>query len=490
MAFLDNGGISSNPRAQTLAVAFSAKYGDVPSFVVRAPGRVNLIGEHIDYCGYSVLPMAIDQDVSMAVLAVSGSNDVEIANINPAYPTASFSCSGIPEIRVKETGPSWHQYFMCGYRGVLESLSLASSVGMRILVDGSIPPSAGLSSSSAMVCCSALVTLWANVGVEANSGQIKDSSGRVIDRKWVADVCRVSERYIGTQGGGMDQAICMLASTGMAKRVDFDPLNVVDVQLPAEAVFVIANSCVKANKAAFADFNVRVVECRLAARMLARHLRLENWMELTKLRTVQEAAGRTLDQMERLVKEVLHPAPYHKLDIMQHLDFESEAEFDEQCLTPNTRQVQEFCLQQRALHVFQEAHNVFRFQELCDFNRMESENDGMGDVSTNGFASQLGHLMDSSHESCKTQYNCSCEELDRLVAICRGAKASHLGDLCFGSRLTGAGWGGCCVSLVRREGVGEFVDFIRREYYLPRGLDPGNAIIVTAPSAGAAVFHL
>ena len=74
-----------------------------------------------------------------------------------------------------EAGPSWHQYFMCGYRGVLESLSLASSVGMRILVDGSIPPSAGLSSSSAMVCCSALATLWANVGVEANSGQIKDS---------------------------------------------------------------------------------------------------------------------------------------------------------------------------------------------------------------------------------------------------------------------------------------------------------------------------
>ena len=79
----------------------------------------------------------------------------------------------------------------------------------------------------------------------------------------------------------------MLASAGMAKRVDFDPLNVVDVQLPSNAVFVIANSGVKANKAAFADFNIRVVECRLAARILSRHLRLENWMEMTKLRTVQ-----------------------------------------------------------------------------------------------------------------------------------------------------------------------------------------------------------
>jgi len=518
MSLVDSRGISSNARARSLAEAFASKYGGFPSFIVRAPGRVNLIGEHIDYCGYSVLPMAIEQDVTMAVLRVArcrsdgtlhpDGNLIEISNVNPAYPDASFPSVGIPEIVVAESGPSWHQYFQCGYRGILESLPLTSSIGLRILVDGSIPPSAGLSSSSAMVCCSALATLWANAGFDVMSGQFKDSRGREVDRKWVADVCRVSERYIGTQGGGMDQAICMLASAGMAKRVDFDPLNVVDVRLPVDAVFVIANSGVKANKAAFADFNVRVVECRLAARMLARHLRLENWMEMTKLRTVQEAGRKTTEAMEHLVKTVLHPTPYQKHELMRDLDFESKSDFDSQCLTANTRHVTEFRLHQRAAHVFQEAQNVLRFQELCHFHsapensgggsggggsrggggeRSEAETAGR---SATGLAAQLGAWMNASHESSRVQYECSCEDLDRLVQICRRAKASHLGDLCYGSRLTGAGWGGCCVSLVKKEGVAEFVDFIRNEYYIPRGLDHSNAVIVSAPSDGAAVFPI
>lgn len=100
MAFLDSRGIASNARARSLADSFATKYGHIPSFVVRAPGRVNLIGEHIDYCGYSVLPMAIEQDVTMAVFVVPGGNVIDISNVNPAYPDASFSSLGIPEIVV------------------------------------------------------------------------------------------------------------------------------------------------------------------------------------------------------------------------------------------------------------------------------------------------------------------------------------------------------------------------------------------------------
>ena len=403
---------------------------------------------------------------------------------------------------------------MCGFRGVLESLSLPSSVGLRVLVDGVIPPSAGLSSSSAMVCCGAIVTLWANVFETKSSAEKQqqqqqqqqpflDPRGRVVDRKWLADVCRVSERYIGTQGGGMDQAICLLATAGTAKRVDFEPaLNVADVRLPAGCVFVVTDSRVKANKAAFADFNVRVVECRLAARLLARHLGLEAWTEMTKLRGVQEAARKSLDEMLTLVSAVLRDSAYEKREIMRHLDFESEAEFDAACLTPNTRHVKEFALRQRATHVFSEAKRVWQFQAICDQVASEREEEkesgdtagsGGGGSGGNGGSggSDLGALMDASHASCRDLYECSCEDLDRLVSVCRGATASHLGGaLCHGSRLTGAGWGGCCVSLVRAEGVDEFLDFVRREYYAPRGIDATRAAIVSAPSGGAAVFRV
>ena len=101
MDLLDPAGLASNARARTLAAAFAAKYGASPSFVARAPGRVNLIGEHVDYCGYSVLPMAIEQDVAMAVLTIPGDQMVVIANANPAYAEASFSGAGIPEISVE-----------------------------------------------------------------------------------------------------------------------------------------------------------------------------------------------------------------------------------------------------------------------------------------------------------------------------------------------------------------------------------------------------
>lgn len=72
------------------------------------------------------------------------------------------------------------------------------------------------------------------------------------------------ERYIGTQGGGMDQAIAFLAERGSAQFIEWNPLRATPVTLPDGAVFVIANSLAEANKAATSDFNQRVVECRLA----------------------------------------------------------------------------------------------------------------------------------------------------------------------------------------------------------------------------------
>ena len=101
MDLLDPRGIGSHGRAKALSGAFVTKFGVPPSFVARAPGRVNLIGEHIDYCGYSVLPMAIEQDVTMAVLALPGDTTITVANTNLAYAEASFSSSGIPEITIK-----------------------------------------------------------------------------------------------------------------------------------------------------------------------------------------------------------------------------------------------------------------------------------------------------------------------------------------------------------------------------------------------------
>ena len=83
------------------------------------------------------------------------------------------------------------------------------------------------------------------------------NTGGNLSAEQLADLCAKSERFIGTQGGGMDQAIEILARSGIAKLIEFNPLRTFDVVLPDGAVFVIANSLAESNKAAGSDYNTR-----------------------------------------------------------------------------------------------------------------------------------------------------------------------------------------------------------------------------------------
>ena len=89
----------------------------------------------------------------------------------------------------------------------------------------------------------------------------------IISKTELAESCASSEQYVGTIGGGMDQAISCLAEAGSAKLIDFNPLRVTSIRLPENSLFVITNSCVEVNKAASNHFNTRVVECRLASQV-------------------------------------------------------------------------------------------------------------------------------------------------------------------------------------------------------------------------------
>lgn len=93
-------------------------------------------------------------------------------------------------------------------------------------------------------------------------------SSKDLPREELASMCARCERYVGVQGGGMDQAICLLAEKGAAKLIEFEPkLKAETVLLPEDAVFVVANSCVEINKGNTSHYNTRVVECRLAAQV-------------------------------------------------------------------------------------------------------------------------------------------------------------------------------------------------------------------------------
>lgn len=83
-----------------------------------------------------------------------------------------------------------------------------------------------------------------------------------------ADLCARVERYVGMEGGGMDQAIEVLANEGSAMRIDFEPLRFSSAALPENALFAVVHSGETLNKAATSQYNERVVECRLAAQVV------------------------------------------------------------------------------------------------------------------------------------------------------------------------------------------------------------------------------
>ena len=301
-------------------------YGAKPTVIIRVPGRVNIIGEHIDYCGYAVHPMAIDQDMLVAARRDTDGEGLVLRNLDPKYP--EYSLSSTCDISISSDKPSWWGYFLCGVKGVVEELGVTLSGSTKLLVSGVIPPSAGLSSSSALVVSAALVTVHL--------------TGAIIDREELASVCARSERFIGTQGGGMDQAIEILAERGAAKLIEFNPLKTFNVKLPQGASFVVANSLEEKNKAASNDFNTRVVECRIAAKILAKNLlEADAWKDILKLKDVQVKAGVEISEMVNKVDTLLHKEDFTLDEILKILEVDIEY-LKSNILTANTQHVERY----------------------------------------------------------------------------------------------------------------------------------------------------
>jgi galactokinase len=184
-------------RFQNLVKRFQQEYGQKPDFVSRSPGRVNIIGEHIDYSLYNVLPTAVINDVLIAVQVIeAGEPKFTIANINSTkYPTEETVIPRSGDITIDKSNHKWSNYFLAGVSGSLQTLRKEKGKdfvpkGLKLLVDGNVPAGGGLSSSAAFVCASALAVLAAN--------------GVKVTKQDLLDEAIVSERSVGVYSGGMD----------------------------------------------------------------------------------------------------------------------------------------------------------------------------------------------------------------------------------------------------------------------------------------------
>ncbi len=372
-----------------LTQRFRARYGVEPR-LFRAPGRVNLIGEHTDYNDGFVMPAAIQfscwvaaspRDDNKLVIHSENLNEGATVDLNDAKPRGD-----------------WSDYAVGA--AVIPHRDGKRLKGANLVIRSEVPMGAGLSSSAAIEVSVALATL--------------SLSGHQVDRKQLALWCqRAENEFAGMRCGIMDQFIACHGRSDHALKLDCRTLDCELLPLQAGVEIVICNTMVK-HKLAGGEYNIRRAQCEEGVRKLA--------AVLPGVRALRDVNSSQLEQH----RELLDPVVY-----------------------------------QRCRHVVRENERVQLAASALNASDLVL----------------FGKLMDESHESLRHDYEVSCIELDTMVELARRQEGV------LGARMTGGGFGGCTVNLVRAENAPAFQRAISDVYQKATGLLP--EIYVCRASQGA-----
>ena len=414
--------------------SFVAHYGPGPVSVFRAPGRVNLIGEHTDYNHGYVLPMALDKDVLVFARARQD-HRVHLVNVESEFDERTFDIAG--DIPPKPIG-DWANYA----QGPAQLLERECGPGLRgydALVDGAppfgVPRGAGLSSSSALTVAHAITLLGLN-GIELPGPELADKCGR-------------AEWYVGTRGGIMDQFIALLAQQGHALFLDCRPsdseYHYCQVSIPTGYAILVVDSGVRHTNTG-PLFNRRVAEGRIGVRLLQRR-----YAGITHLRDLERVPW---EEIEPLLPEVIRTPEL----LAQGIDPETILD---RGVSPQT---DTFFVRRRCRHVITENHRVLDMVQALE----------------SGDMARAGELLRQAHASARDDYEISTPEIEALVELANGMPGV------VGTRLTGAGWGGCIVVVIAAEAVARFEQPVVETYHRQCGQQARVFVCQSAAGAGRA----
>jgi len=361
--------------------------------IFRAPGRVNLIGGHVDYNEGWVLPIAIDrycyilsrvrEDATLRMHSEQFGETVE-HNLSAA----------------RHGGHHWSDYV----RGVAWALADtgAKLSGADLFIASDVPVGSGLSSSAALE----VATAFALLGV----------SGQTMERTAIARACqRAENEFVGMRCGLMDQLAACFGRKSHALRIDcrtleFEPVPLDETQIRV----VVANTMVK-HALANSEYNARRQECEAAVRLI---------------------------QAQKSSVRALRDVAWHEIEPIA-------ASWPEN-------------LRRRARHVTTEIPRVPAAVEALRRGDWDS----------------MRRLMEASHASLDADYQVTSPELNTMVAL-----ACELPGCC-GARMTGGGFGGCTVNLIRTDQAEAFVAELAKRYEHATGRRPDVYLCRAADGAG------
>ena len=366
-----------DPKLERLKQRFFQVFGDQGRHVsvTRAPGRVNLLGDHTDYNeGYS-LAVNFPQEITVvAQRRGDGMLGMYSTDVEERIQVPIHNLRYVP-------GDGWANY----PKGVMWSLENAGQKleGLNVLIDGHIPQGAGLGSSTALAAACAL----AAASVEGFQIEPLDLAKALQ---------RAENQFLNMHSGVLDPLCILTAGQGNALFMDARSLETEEIPLALEGALVVVLDSGIARSLKTGDYARRQEECREALKLL-----------------------RTRNETYKALRDV------------KVLAFERHKK-----VLPNV-------LSARAEHVVYENDRVLKAREALKASD----------------AKVFGELMNRSHRSLSHLMQCSTEELDALVSQAQADSA------CFGARLTGGGFGGCAVALVKEDGLDEFLERLKRGYW-------------------------
>ena len=476
------GSAGEKSRYIQLLNAFIARYGDKKLLITRAPGRVNLMGRHIDHRGGGINVMAINRDTLFAV-APRDDDQVNISNVDAAYPDRSFDIGSLmpkgkyaawldylnaPETKsaLEQSRGDWANYVKSAVARVQLDTDLPLC-GMDMIASGNIPVAAGLSSSSSIV-----VAVMEAV-TSLNCLNYTDSA--------FVNLCGEGEWFVGSRGGAGDHAAMKCAKKGSVIHLRFKPFGISEtVPFSDEYAVIVANSMIKAKKSEGSKdiFNARVAAYEVSFMILKRLFPTLNLAEFRDL-----AAIRPYSKIYTILKSL--PETMTRSGIKALLP-EYANELERLFATHQDPVV--YALRAVTLYGISECVRSEAFMELLK----------------KGDYAGLGQMMKISHEGDRIEERqVSDAFLDQLIAEdadvalqygSYGCSTRQIDALCdllnetpgvLGSELVGAGLGGCVVALVQKDRAQDVISRIGAEYYDKYAYERSAAVFTSSPGSRA-----
>jgi len=383
-------------KKMDMPAEFQRAFGRPAQFEARAPGRVNLIGEHTDYNGGFVMPAAIERSMRMA----AAPNDDGVLRLHSLNfdKACEIPLNGALEPRTEER---WVNYFLA----VIDQFQQrgAAAPGMDVVLWGDVPLGSGLSSSAAYEVCAASLILAAQ-GASMTGPEIA-LLGQAAEHS----------RFVGVKCGIMDQFISANGARDHALKLDCHDLSFALAPFDSGRASIVIIDSTKKRGLVDSEYNRRREECEQGLEMLRR-------LGGEEYETIRHIPGAIFEANQNELPE----------DVRK-----------------------------RIRHNLTENHRV----------------NGFAAALAKGDFKEAGWLLYQSHQSLAKDYEVSCAELDAIVDI-----ASRI-DGVFGCRMTGAGFGGCCVALVEPSAVVKFQEIMAEEYQEACSRDA--EFVISAPADGA-----